>query len=333
MAVEARFASGRRWGVGPFMALDGGTNVTIQGGVSVFDSSLWAERGLCSVCGSRLFYRLKATQQHIVAAGIFGEQEKFVFDHQVFIGEKPNSTVFRLKPRIWRGSNFLRCSQATGGNLLSTALRHGEAAPKTGNEQWSEVEAEKAGEEARAGLRAPQAHVPDCLTADAIGEAEGGLLPFGEVAGSEVVEKLMGPEPAQIHALAADGTNYMGSIAEENDSVLIERVGEAAVDAEERGFAIRCSQIGVAGSLGDSSTQLLASCLGTWRLLADYPTPQASGQRERLYQAVRAEVNGGSCAGGRLVLEVAHEIGVGVGCGAPVDAKECADATVGTITG
>ena len=100
------------------MALDGGTNVTIQGGVSVFDSSLWAERGLCSVCGSRLFYRLKATQQHIVAAGIFGEQEKFVFDHQVFIGEKPNSTVFRLKPRIWRVRTFCDVRRQRGATCF-----------------------------------------------------------------------------------------------------------------------------------------------------------------------------------------------------------------------
>jgi len=82
----------RRWGGGPLMAIDCGTDVSIDGeeNVSVFNTSEWAERGFCSKCGSHLFYRLKQTGQHIIAAGIFEDGESLVFDHQVFIDEKPS---------------------------------------------------------------------------------------------------------------------------------------------------------------------------------------------------------------------------------------------------
>lgn len=80
----------RRWGGGPLMAIDCGTEVTIAGGehVTVYDSSAWAERGFCARCGSHLFYRLKQTGQHMMPAGLFQDAD-LVFDHQVFIDRKP----------------------------------------------------------------------------------------------------------------------------------------------------------------------------------------------------------------------------------------------------
>lgn len=82
----------RRWGGGPLMAVDCGTAVAFEGeeSIRVFDSSEWAERGFCGVCGSHLFYRLKQNGQHIVPAGLFDSTAEFVFDHQVFIDKKPS---------------------------------------------------------------------------------------------------------------------------------------------------------------------------------------------------------------------------------------------------
>ena len=56
----------RRWGGGPFMEIDCGAEVQIDGGdnVSIFNSSDWAERGFCRNCGTHLFYRLKESGQH-----------------------------------------------------------------------------------------------------------------------------------------------------------------------------------------------------------------------------------------------------------------------------
>lgn len=81
----------RKWGGGPLMATDCGTAVTFHGAdnVSVYNSSDWAERGFCKNCGSHLFYRLKANNQHIVPVGLFDNQTDFIFDHQVFIDKKP----------------------------------------------------------------------------------------------------------------------------------------------------------------------------------------------------------------------------------------------------
>ena len=47
----------RKWGGGPFMEVDCGTEVSFSGeeNIRVYDSSNWAERGFCNNCGSHLF--------------------------------------------------------------------------------------------------------------------------------------------------------------------------------------------------------------------------------------------------------------------------------------
>lgn len=86
----------RKWGGGPFMEIDCGTEVIIEGeeNITVYDSSDWAERGFCKKCGSHLFYRLKESRQHMVAVGLFDDQENFVFESQVFIDKKPSFYSF-----------------------------------------------------------------------------------------------------------------------------------------------------------------------------------------------------------------------------------------------
>ncbi|MGP1395377.1 MAG: GFA family protein [Inquilinaceae bacterium] len=99
----------RRWGGGPLMAIDCGTDVLIEGeeNMTLFDSSAWAERAFCKKCGSNLFYRIKEAGQHFVPAGIFGDVEDLIFDHQVFIDEKPayysfaNNTQDMTGPEIF----------------------------------------------------------------------------------------------------------------------------------------------------------------------------------------------------------------------------------------
>jgi len=81
----------RQWSGGPFLALDCGTDVTLEGeeSIGIFASSQWAERGFCNKCGSHLFYRIKANRQYFVPVGLFREARGLVFDHQIFIDEKP----------------------------------------------------------------------------------------------------------------------------------------------------------------------------------------------------------------------------------------------------
>ena len=91
----------RKWGGGPLMAEDCGDEVAFEGeeNVAVFDSSDWAERGFCRQCGSHLFYRLKKNGIHIIPAGLFDNQESFVFEHQIFIDHKPPYYCFENETR------------------------------------------------------------------------------------------------------------------------------------------------------------------------------------------------------------------------------------------
>jgi hypothetical protein len=90
----------RKWGGGPFMEVDCGTDVTFTGedNISVFDSSKWAERGFCRQCGSHLFYRLKDNGLYMIPVGLFADNG-FVFDHQVFVDKKPSYYRFANKTK------------------------------------------------------------------------------------------------------------------------------------------------------------------------------------------------------------------------------------------
>lgn len=81
----------RRWGGGPLLALDCGTDVKFSGEqhVRAFRSSDWASRGFCAECGTHLFYRLSQNGQYIMPVGLFDNADDVVFDHQVCIDSKP----------------------------------------------------------------------------------------------------------------------------------------------------------------------------------------------------------------------------------------------------
>ncbi len=86
----------RRWGGGPLMTVDCGTDVSFTGEqhLTVYDSSEWARRGFCSKCGSHLFYLLKEDGRYFVPVGLFDSEEQFRFDHQIFIDKKPSFYSF-----------------------------------------------------------------------------------------------------------------------------------------------------------------------------------------------------------------------------------------------
>ncbi len=98
----------RRWGGGPFMEIDCGVDVSISGGenVSVFESSAWAERGFCRICGTHLFCRLKEAKQHMIPVGLFDGGKDLTFDTQVFIDEKPSFYRFANATRDMTGAEI-----------------------------------------------------------------------------------------------------------------------------------------------------------------------------------------------------------------------------------
>ncbi len=86
----------RKWGGGPLMATDCSTEVSFEGeeNISIFVSSEWAERACCNKCGTHLYYRLKANKQYFMSVGLFENEERFTFGHQVFIDNKPTYYSF-----------------------------------------------------------------------------------------------------------------------------------------------------------------------------------------------------------------------------------------------
>ena len=100
----------RRWGGGPFMEIDCGTEVEFEGedNISVFDSSRWAERGFCRTCGTHLFYRLKESGQHMVPVGLFEDANDLVFESQVFIDERPAYYEFVNKTKDQTGDEIFK---------------------------------------------------------------------------------------------------------------------------------------------------------------------------------------------------------------------------------
>ncbi len=96
----------RTWTGGPLLAVDCGTDVSFAGTehISVYESSEWAERGFCNVCGSHLFYRLKDSRQYIMPVGLFADGTGLVFDHQIFIDEKPGYYDFANETKKMTGA-------------------------------------------------------------------------------------------------------------------------------------------------------------------------------------------------------------------------------------
>ena len=88
------------------MAVECGTDVSFEGAehMKVYNSSDWAERGFCQECGSHLFYRLKEQQLYIMPVGLFDGDVEFVFDHQVFIDEKPSYYCFSNETKNMTGA-------------------------------------------------------------------------------------------------------------------------------------------------------------------------------------------------------------------------------------
>lgn len=97
----------RRWAGGPLMAVDCGAAVTVEGPVSVWNSSDWAARGHCSRCGSPVFYRLKTPGTHYLPVAAFDEQEGWEMARQIFIDHKPGHFAFANETPTMTEAAFL----------------------------------------------------------------------------------------------------------------------------------------------------------------------------------------------------------------------------------
>jgi len=86
----------RKWGGGPFFAVQCGTEAEIQGAENIteYNSSVWATRGFCSNCGTHLFYRLNKSGGYNIPVGLFSKVNDFVMTMQYFSDQRPGYYCF-----------------------------------------------------------------------------------------------------------------------------------------------------------------------------------------------------------------------------------------------
>jgi hypothetical protein len=103
----------RRWGSGPFMEIDCGTDVAIEGEehMTRYASSEWAERAFCGKCGTNLFYRLKDANQHMVAVGLLDDSDGLTFKTEVFVDVKPDFYSFAQDTQKLTGAELFALAQ------------------------------------------------------------------------------------------------------------------------------------------------------------------------------------------------------------------------------
>lgn len=89
----------RQWGGGPFLSVQCGTDVKFTGAENIaeFDSSDWASRAFCKICGTHLYYFFKPARSYAVPAGLFQGQDGFHFREQIFVDKKPDYYEFANK--------------------------------------------------------------------------------------------------------------------------------------------------------------------------------------------------------------------------------------------
>ncbi len=78
------------------MELECGSTVEFLGdeNIQTFNSSKWATRGFCKVCGSHLFIKDTNSGDYGIAVGLFENQDSICFNRQVFYDHKPDFYQF-----------------------------------------------------------------------------------------------------------------------------------------------------------------------------------------------------------------------------------------------
>lgn len=106
----------RRWGGGPMLAVHCGPDVRFDGAenIAVYASSQWAERAFCKACGTHLYYRLLATGEHFVPAGVF-ESGDFELAIQIYIDKKPGYYAFANQTPTLTERQFIEKYGSPGG--------------------------------------------------------------------------------------------------------------------------------------------------------------------------------------------------------------------------
>ena len=98
----------RRWAGSPlFAAAVQGVEFSGAENISRFNSSDWAQRGFCKICGSSLFYCLVPADQYLMAVGTFDDPTPFSLALEIFIDYKPQGYAFAGNHPQWTEAQTL----------------------------------------------------------------------------------------------------------------------------------------------------------------------------------------------------------------------------------
>ena len=95
----------RKWSGGPFMATPC-KDANFDGPVARYASSVHAERGFCSTCGTHLFFLAMSQGIHAVPIGLFDDQTDLPFRAEIFVDRKPDYYAFSNKTKQMTGDEF-----------------------------------------------------------------------------------------------------------------------------------------------------------------------------------------------------------------------------------
>jgi len=85
----------QQWAGGPFPAVNvAAVRFENEDNLTRFQSSAWAERGFCKVCGSNIFYRVLSDGSYDMCLGAFDDKSGLKLRHEIFIDRKPDCYAF-----------------------------------------------------------------------------------------------------------------------------------------------------------------------------------------------------------------------------------------------
>ena len=112
---------------GPLLGvtLAGAPEIDDAAAVRVYESSPWAERLFCGVCGTNLFYRIKDGSMHTVHAGALDDLSDGRLAVEIFIDDKPGYYAFAGDRKRMTGEEVMAAFAA--GAAASTAASNDKA--------------------------------------------------------------------------------------------------------------------------------------------------------------------------------------------------------------
>lgn len=109
----------RRWTGGPMMGIHPKSPLRLDKSDSLtwYDSSEWAERSFCNICGTTLFYRLRhAPEDLIPTAGSLDDPASVTgVERHIFVDEKPEFYEFADKSERLTGAEVVAAFNAEHG--------------------------------------------------------------------------------------------------------------------------------------------------------------------------------------------------------------------------